>query len=112
VIRGELWWVDFGPPRGSAAALRRPALIVSADTFNRSRLATVVVAAVTTNVRRARMPGGVFLPKSAGGLPRDSVVLAHQLATVDRSHLDGQLGTLPAGLMNQVNEALRLALTI
>ena len=58
------------------------------------------------------MPGGVFLPKGTGGLRRDSVVLAHQVATIDRADLDRRLGVLPGGLMNQVNDALRLALDL
>lgn len=108
--RREIWWVDFGEPRGSAPALRRPALVVSADRFNRSRIATVQVTPITTNTRRAAMPGSVFVARGVAGRPRDSVVQAHQVATVDRSHLDGLVGVLPQNLMAQVDDALRLVL--
>ena len=110
--RGEVWWVDFGEPRGSAPALRRPAVIVSADRFNRSRIATVQVAPISTSTRRGSMPGSVFVARGIGGLRRDSVVLAHQIATIDRGYLDGLLGSLPHTIMSQVDAALRLVLNL
>ena len=110
--RREVWWVDFGDPRGSAPALRRPALMVSADRFNRSRIRTVQVAPISTNTKRASMPGAVFVPKGVAGLRRDSVVLAHQVATIDRAYLDGRIGELPHTLMMRVDDALRLVLNL
>ncbi|MDO8213986.1 type II toxin-antitoxin system PemK/MazF family toxin [Conexibacter sp. CPCC 206217] len=110
--RGEVWWVDFGLPRGSAPALRRPALIVSADAYNRSNLKTVTVAVITTNARLARLPGNVTIPSEATRLPKDSVVNVTQMATVDRGALEQQIDTLPEWLMAQVDDGLQRALAL
>jgi mRNA interferase MazF len=108
--RGEVWWADFGPARGSVAAFHRPALVISADSFNRSAIKTVLVAAITTSPRLARRPGNVILPAGTGGLDRESVVNVSQLATVDKEHLVEPLGVLGAGFMRQVDAGLSLVL--
>ena len=108
--RGQVWWGDLGEARGSAPGVRRPLVIVSDDTFNRSRIATVTVVPVTTNLRWAKAPGNVFLPKGAGGLREDSVANVTQAGTVDRADLGEQLGKLDAVLIQQVDAGLRRAL--
>lgn len=110
--RGELWWADLGLPRGSAPALRRPVLVISADEYNRSRLATVTVAVLTSNVRLAALPGNVLLPAELTGLDDDSVVNVTQLATIDRRVAEERLGTLPDWLMAQVDTGLQRALAL
>jgi mRNA interferase MazF len=85
-------------------------VIVSDDTFNRSRIATVTVVPVTTNLRWAMAPGNVFLPKGAGGLSEDSVANVTQVATVDRADLGEPVGKLDAVLIQQVDAGLRRAL--
>jgi mRNA interferase MazF len=108
--RGQVWWGDLGEARGSAPAGRRPLVIVSDDTFNRSRIATVTVVPVTTNLRWAGAPGNVFLPRGAGGLSEDSVANVTQVAMVDRTDLGEQLGKLDAVLIQRVDAGLRQAL--
>lgn len=108
--RGEVWWADFGLPHGSAPALQRPALVLSADSFNRSEIRTVLVAAITTSARLARRPGNVILPAGIGGLDRESIVNVSQLATVDKQQLLERLGKLGAGFMRQIDAGLRLVL--
>lgn len=108
--RGELWWVDFGNPVGSSPAYKRPAAIVSSDRFNRSRLATVIVAAVTSNLRLTEAPGNVRLTASESGLPKASVVNVSQLLTIDRNLLDDRIGTLKTPQLRALNEGLRLVL--
>jgi mRNA interferase MazF len=112
VSRGELWWVDFGEPDGSAPGYRRPAVVVSSDRFNLSRLATVVVAAVTSNLRLAQAPGNVALTAAGSGLPKDSVVNVSQLLTIDRRLLGEQAGTLTPAHMRAVDDGLRLVLSL
>ena len=73
VSQGDLFWVDLGEPAGSRPGFRRPFVVVQNDLFNRSRLSTVIVCALTSNLRRAEAPGNVLLPKGAGNLPRESV---------------------------------------
>ena len=110
VERGELWWADLGAPRGSAPALRRPVLVVSADSFNSSAIDTVTVVAVTTNTSLVRGRGNVFLAAGIGGLLQDSVANVTQMATLDKSELEERLGVLPHHLMTRVDSGLRLAL--
>jgi mRNA interferase MazF len=110
--RGELWWADLGLPRGSAPALRRPVLVVSADQYNRSRLATITVAVLTSNVHLAALPGNVLVPAELTGLDDDSVVSVTQLATIDRTTAEERLGTLPDWLMAQVDTGLQRALAL
>ena len=108
--RGELWWVDFAEPAGSAPRYRRPAAVVSADRFNRSRIATVIVAAVTSNTRLADAPGNVALPAGSSGLPKDSVVNVSQLLAVDRGLLDRRIGMLSSAQLAVLDRGLRLVL--
>jgi mRNA interferase MazF len=102
--------VDFGAPLGSEPAKRRPAVVVSDDRFNRSRLSTVTVVAVTSNVKLAQRPGNVALGIGAAGLDRPSVVNVTQVATVDRQRLVARSGTLTPGAVRRVDDGLRLAL--
>ncbi len=104
--RGELWWADFGEPRGSAPARRRPVLIIQADSYNDSSLRTVIVVALTTNARLATMPGNVFVPAPTGGLSQDSVVNVTQLGTVDRDDLEARIGAIPNHLLLEVDRGL------
>lgn len=112
VTRGELWWVDFAEPVGSAPGYRRPAAVVSSDRFNRSRIATVIVVAVTSNTRLAGAPGNVALPAGSSGLSRDSVVNVSQLLAVDRGLLDRRIGTLPSAQLAVLDRGLRLVLDL
>lgn len=102
--------MDFGEPAGSAPGYRRPALIVSSDRFNRSRTATVLVAAVTSNLRLADAPGNVRLP--AQPLPKPSVVNVTQLIAVDRTLLEERIGRLERGTLRVVDDGLRLVLDL
>jgi mRNA interferase MazF len=86
--------------------------VVQSDVFNRSRLATVTVLALTSNIRLVDAPGNVLLPAKASGLPRDSVANVTQLLTVNRELLTDRVGTLPADLVRQINAGLRFALEV
>jgi mRNA interferase MazF len=112
IHRGEVWWADLGEPRGSAPALRRPVLIVQAESFNASRLRTAIVVALTTNLRLGAMPGNVMVPSTLSGLPEDSVVNVTQMATVDSRDLDVRAGSLPDWMMDEVDEGLRTVLAL
>jgi mRNA interferase MazF len=107
IARGGLYWADLGKPVGSRPAKRRPVLVVQAKHYNDSRIATVVVAVVTSNTSLAAMPGNVFLPAASTGLPRDSVVNVTALATVDKSDLEGPVARLSAALTRDVDKGLQ-----
>jgi mRNA interferase MazF len=112
VQRGEIWWADLDEPRRSEPGYRRPVLVIQADSFNRSRIQTVVVAAMTGNLKLADAPGNVTAPARSTGLPRDSIVNVSQLLTLDRSYLTERAGALPPRLQRTVDEGLRLVLQL
>jgi mRNA interferase MazF len=111
IARGDVRWVELGPAQGSRPAKRRPVLVVQADSYNNSRLATVIVAVLTSNTGLAAMPGNVFLPTSATGLPKDSVVNVTSLATLNKTDLDPDaVAVVPSHLMREVDRGLRQVL--
>lgn len=101
-----MFWVDFGEPVGSAPALRRPALVVQADGYNTSRISTIVLAVITSNLAAADFPGNVFLPATITGLPKDSVVNVTQLITLNRFELIEYAGAVPPDVMPMVDAGL------
>ena len=112
IQRGEIWWADLPEPRRSEPGFRRPVLVVQADSFNRSRIQTAIIAVITSNVELADAPGNVLLPARSVGLPRDSVVNVSQLLTLDRGFLTERAGTLTPRLQRFVDEGLRTALAL
>lgn len=110
VRRGAVHWADLGEPDGSRPAKHRPVLVVQADPYNASRLATVLVGVITSNTKLAAAPGNVFLPASATGLPRDSVVNVSALVTLNKADLATRVGEVPHVLMREVDSGLRLVL--
>jgi mRNA interferase MazF len=112
IERGGIYWADLGAPVGSRPAKRRPVLVISADAYNRSRLTTVLAAVITSNTALATMPGNVFLPAAATGLPRDSVVNVTALVTLNKSDLTDRVGGAPPALLNDVDRGLRRVLDL
>ncbi|MBV9382071.1 MAG: type II toxin-antitoxin system PemK/MazF family toxin [Streptosporangiaceae bacterium] len=108
--RGSIYWADLGEARGSKPAKRRPVLIIQADPFNASRLNTTIAAVISSNTALAVMPGNVFLPAAASGLPKDSVVNVTALVTLDKADLEAPVGHLPTSLMNDVDRGLHRVL--
>ena len=95
-------WVSFPEAHGSAPRARRPAVVLQHERFNRTRLATAVVVAITSRLKYADLPGNVRLRKGEAGLPRVSVVNVTQIATVDRDLLGPRLGALTPARLAQV----------
>jgi mRNA interferase MazF len=112
VRRGEVWWADLPDPLGSAPGYRRPVVIIQSDAFNRSRIASVIVAAITANPRIKSAPGNLFLPRQVIGLSRDSVINVSQLITVDKQLLSDCMGRLPPARLRELDEGLRLVLAL
>ncbi|GAB7143926.1 type II toxin-antitoxin system toxin endoribonuclease MazF6 [Mycobacterium riyadhense] len=110
--RADIYWADLGPPSGSRPAKRRPVLVVQSDPYNASRLATVLAAVITSNTTLATMPGNVFLPATATGLPRDSVVNVTALVTLNKTDLTDRVGDVPPSLMHEVDRGLRRVLDL
>jgi mRNA interferase MazF len=97
-------------PTGSGPGLRRPVLIVQSNPFNDSRIATVVVTVVTSNLSLADAPGNVRVAKSESGLTKPSVINVSQIITVDRSILTQRVRAVPALILRRVEEGIRLVL--
>jgi mRNA interferase MazF len=114
IERGRIYWADLGAPVGSRPAKHRPVLVISGDAYNRSRLETVLAVVVTSNTQLATMPGNVFLPRSATGLRRDSVVNVTALATLNKTDLADQAGNVPLTLtlMREIDRGLRRVLSL
>ena len=110
VSQGEVHWVDFGIPRGSEAGFRRPCVVIQNNAFNASRISTVVVASITGNLRLGQAFGNVTLRMGEAGLPKRSVVNISQIATVDRSMLDGRIGSLSPARFNEVLQGVHALL--
>ncbi len=112
IERGSIYWADLGAPVGSRPAKRRPVLVISATTYNRSRLATVLAAGISSNTGLAAMPGNVFLPAATTGLPRDSVVNVTALVTLSKTDLENRVGAAPPAPLSEVDRGLRRVLDL
>lgn len=112
MIRGEVWWADLAQPRGSEPAKRRPVLVVQEDSLTRSRLQTVMVVPITSNLKRGAAPGNVTLARSHTKLRVESVALTCQVITIDKSFLEQKVSSLPASSMARIDEGLKLTLAL
>ncbi len=110
--RGQVWWAELPEPSASEPGYKRPVLIVQADEFNSSRINTVIVVSLTSNLKLADAPGNVYLPKTKSGLSKDSVANVSQIITLDKSFLTEQVGALDNVGLNQVDEGLQLVLSL
>lgn len=110
MLRGEVWWVDFGQPFGSEPGFRRPAVVVQADSFNRSRLGTVLLVPLTRTLEWARAPGNVLLRPRQTGLKHVSVANVSQVTVADRRRLVERIGALPGLAVSRLDDGLRLVM--
>lgn len=108
--RGEVWWASLPGPAGSGPGFRRPVVVLQSNPFNASRISTVIVGVVTSNLALAEAPGNVRIGRADSGLTKASVVNVSQVLTLDRELLTERVRALPAGLMRRVDEGLRLVL--
>lgn len=108
IDQGDVCWVDLDDPAGSAPGYRHPHVVVQNNLFNHSRIGTVVVCALTSNLRRADAPGNVLLELGEASLPRQSVVNVSQIFTVDKAHLGEKIGTLSSRRVRQILDGIRL----
>ena len=110
--RGEIWWASLPDPLGSGPGYRRPVVVIQSDPFNESRINTVIVAAITSNLSLAAAPGNILLERNISMLSSDSVVNVSQVLTVDRSLLTELIGNLPDGIMGAIDDGLRLVMDL
>jgi mRNA interferase MazF len=110
-MRGDIYLADLNPSRGSEQAGIRPFILVQRQNLERFTR-TVVVIPVTTNLRRAQVPGTMLIPAGEGGLSQESVALCYQIVVIDKQRLQRQLGTLSAIYLQRLGEALRYTLDL
>lgn len=110
--RGEIWWANLPEPTGSSPGFRRPILVVQSDSFNQSKIQTVVVAVISKNLELAKAPGNVSITARTSRLPVDSIVNVSQVITIDKSLLTEFVSTLPNKKMEKIEEGLRLILSL
>ena len=110
IHQGEVYWLDLRSPIGSEPGYRRPCVVIQNDLFNASRIQTVLVCPLTTNLHQAASPGNVLLENDEAGLPRQSVVNVSQLIAADRDTFGQFVGTLSAHRVRQILDGIRLVL--
>ncbi len=108
--QGDVFWVALGRPSGSAPGYRHPHVVVQNNVFNCSRISTVVLCALTSNLKRAAAPGNVLLAKGEANLPKRSVVNVTQMVTVDKADLVEKIGTLSRDRVEEVLDGVSLVL--
>lgn len=108
VKRGEIYYADLSPVIGSEQGGLRPVLIVQNDTGNKHS-PTVIAAAITSQINKARLPTHIELEARSYGLTKDSVVLLEQIRTIDKRRLKERMGSLDERLMNQVDSAIAVS---
>ncbi len=108
VKRGDVFYADLSPVVGSEQGGVRPVLIIQNDIGNKYS-PTVIIAAVTSQINKAKLPTHIEISGDEYGLNKDSVILAEQVRTIDKKRLKEKIGHLDEELMARVNEALEIS---
>ncbi len=110
IHQGDIFWIDLEEPAGSEPGYRHPHVVIQNNLFNQSRVHTVIVCALSSNLRRASVPGNVLLELGEAGLPKQSVILVSQIFTVDKSLMSDYIGTLSSKRVRQIMDGIRLVI--
>ena len=102
INQGDIYWIELDEPTGSEPGYSHPHVVVQNNVFNASRINTVIVCALSSNIKRAEAPGNVLLEKGEANLPKQSVVVVSQIFTVDKSQLGEFIGTLAENRVKQI----------
>jgi mRNA interferase MazF len=107
IKRGDVFWIEPDDTRGPIPPYSHPHVVVQDDVFNDSRITTVIVCAITSNLQRAQEPGNVLLELGEGSLPQQSVVVVSQISSVDKGRLGPRIGSLSQARVEQILAGLR-----
>jgi mRNA interferase MazF len=102
IKQGDIYWVPLEEPDGLEPGYIHPHVVIQDNVFNRSRIKTVVVCGLTTNIKRAKAPGNVLLETGEANLPKQSVVVVSQVSTVNKTQLGEYIGSLTEQRINQI----------
>lgn len=108
IRQGDIYWVQLDEPRGSEPGYLHPHVVVQNNLFNKSKLGTVVLCTLTSNISRATAPGNVLLRKGEANLPKTSVVNITQLLTMNKSDLKQKIGTLSKERIGEILSGIQL----
>lgn len=108
IKQGDIFWIDFGEPKGSAPGYRHPCVVIQNNVFNESKIASVVVCALTSNLKRVKAPGNVLIRKGESNLSKDSVVNISQVVTVDKTDLVEKIGSLSTMKIADIIDGIKL----
>lgn len=109
IKRGDVFYVNLDPTKGSEQAGTRPVLVIQNDVGN-EYAPTVIISPLTTKALTRRYPTNVNVSKGTAGLKEDSTILLSQIRTIDKSRLERKLGHLPVSLLREVDEAIKISL--
>jgi mRNA interferase MazF len=112
IQRGDIFWVNFSPGKGSEPLGRRPGLVIQCNALNDSKLNTVIMLAITSTLKFGELPGNIMLHKGEANMPRQCVINVTQIKSVDKASLQEKIGNLSNKKMDEVVEGLKLALDI
>ena len=110
INQGDIYWIELDEPEGSEPGYKHPHIIVQNNLFNRSKINTVLVCPLTTNLKRAGAPGNVLLDKQESNLPKQSVVNVSQVFTVDKTQLEEYVGTVSSRRLAEILNGIKLVL--
>ncbi len=107
VNQGDIYWTPLEEPDGSEPGYIHPHVVIQDNILNHSRINSVVVCALTTNIKRAKAPGNVLLEAGEANLPKQSVVVVSQISTVEKTQLGDYIGSLDEQRVNQILAGIR-----
>ena len=110
IQRGDIYWVNFSPGKGSEPTGRRPGLVIQSNALNDSKLNTVVMLAITSTLKFGELPGNVILRKGEANMPRKCVINVTQIKSVDKMSLAEKIGTLSNQKIEEVVQGLKLVM--
>jgi len=108
--QGDIFWVRFGHPGDSGPSGKRPAVVIQNDLLNTSNINTTVVSLITSNLKMGKIPWNVGLKKGMGNIPKSSVVVVSQIATVDKTRLLERIGSLDNATVDKILDGCRMVI--
>jgi mRNA interferase MazF len=107
INQGDIFWIALEEPNGLGTGHPHPHVVIQEDALNRSRINTLVVCALTTNLKRAKAPGNVLLEAGEANLPKQSVVVVSQVSAVDKTQVGKYIGSLTRQRVDQILAGMR-----
>ena len=112
MIRGEIWWANFGIPFGSEPGFNRPVIVIQNDQINKSKINTTIVVPLTTNLLLEEATGNVFLGKEETGLKKDSIAVVSQISVLDKKRLIKYESKTHFTSIQQIEDGIKIILKL